>query len=134
MYTFFKSLLDDCFTDAMWTSHTSAKYTDQTFDGDDSQFADFTITDSSGRLTDWLVERGCKQAEAWVGKKGNNAITYSIEVKSTYGPRNEPFHMSQNQIDMVSCDVCGRQELSLTMHRQCSSATSKTRFPRGSTL
>ena len=86
----------------MWTSHAKAKYTDQTFDGDDSQFADFTIRDLSGRLTDWLVEKGCKQPLAWMGKKGKDSITYSIEVKATYGPRHEPFHMSQNQIDMVS--------------------------------
>ncbi|KAK6007550.1 hypothetical protein QM012_004364 [Aureobasidium pullulans] len=64
MYGFLKDLLGDCFKDDMWTSHTSAKYTEQTFDGDDSQFADFTIRDLSGRLTDWLVEKGCKQPAA----------------------------------------------------------------------
>ncbi|CAD0089485.1 unnamed protein product [Aureobasidium mustum] len=76
------------------------KYTDQPFEGDDSQFADFTIHDSSGRLTEWLVERECEQAQTWLGKKGSAAITYCIEVKSTYGPHNEPFHMSQNQLEM----------------------------------
>lgn len=85
----------------MWTSHTSAKYTDLTFDGDDSQFADFTIRDFSGRFTAWLVERGCEQAESWSRTKIADGITYSIEVKSTYGPHDEAFHMSQNQIDMV---------------------------------
>lgn len=101
MYGFFKNLLGDYFTDDMWTSHASAKYTDQTFDGDDSQFADFTIRDLSGRFTDWLVERGCKQPKEWLGKNGKDSITYSIEVKATYGPRTEPFHISQNQIDMA---------------------------------
>ncbi|THW02710.1 hypothetical protein D6D26_04062 [Aureobasidium pullulans] len=101
MYGFFKNLLGDYFTDDMWTSHASAKYTDQTFDGDDSQFADFTIRDLSGRFTDWLVERGCKKPKEWLGKNGKDSITYSIEVKATYGPRTEPFHISQNQIDMA---------------------------------
>ncbi|TIA48574.1 hypothetical protein D6C77_09866 [Aureobasidium pullulans] len=101
MYGFFRNLLGDYFTDDMWTSHASAKYTDQTFDGDDSQFADFTIRDLSGRFTDWLVERGCKQPKEWLGKNGKDSITYSIEVKATYGPRTEPFHISQNQIDMA---------------------------------
>ncbi|KAH0381611.1 hypothetical protein KCU92_g6939, partial [Aureobasidium melanogenum] len=101
VYGFLKNILGDYSTDDMWTSHASAKYTDQTFDGDDSQFADFTVRDLSGRLTDWLVEKGCKQPAAWMEKKGKDAITYSIEVKATYGPRHEPFHMSQNQIDMA---------------------------------
>ncbi|KAI5276433.1 hypothetical protein E4T47_00597 [Aureobasidium subglaciale] len=101
VYAFLKNLLGLYFTDEMWTSHASTKYTDQTFDGDDSQFADFTIRDLSGRLTDWLVERGCVQPKEWIDKKGKDAITYSIEVKATYGPHHEPFHMSQNQIDMA---------------------------------
>jgi hypothetical protein len=86
----------------MWTSHASTKYTDLVFTGDDSQFADFTIRDLSGRFTDWLVEKGCKQPTAWLGKKGKDSIAYSLEVKTTYGSRHEPFHMSHNQIDMVS--------------------------------
>ncbi|KAI4755442.1 hypothetical protein E4T52_12458 [Aureobasidium sp. EXF-3400] len=100
-YGFLKNLPGDYFTDDMWTSHASTKYTDLQFTGDDSQFADFTIRDLSGRLTDWLVERGCKQPAAWLGKKNKDSITYSIEVKTTYGSRHEPFHMSQNQIDMA---------------------------------
>jgi hypothetical protein len=102
MYNFLNNLLGDYFIDDMWTSHASTKYTDLEFTGDDSQFADFTIRDLSGRFTDWLVERGCQQPTAWLGKKGKDSITYSIEVKATYGSRHEPFHMSQNQIDMVS--------------------------------
>lgn len=102
MYGFLKNLLGDYLTDDMWTSHASSKYTDLKFTGDDSMFADFTIRDLSGRFTDWLVERGCKQPAAWLGKMGNDSITYSIEVKATYGSRHEPFHMSQNQIEMVS--------------------------------
>ncbi|KAH0010046.1 hypothetical protein KCU78_g10474, partial [Aureobasidium melanogenum] len=102
MHTFFENLLGDSYTDLMWTSHTRTKYTDQSFEDNDSQFADFTIHDFSGRLTEWLVERDCEQAQAWLGKKGSDAITYCIEVKSTYGPHNEPFHMSQNQLEMAS--------------------------------
>jgi hypothetical protein len=100
-YGFLKNLLGNYFTDDMWTSHTSEKYTEQTFDGDDSQFADFTIRDLSGGLTDWLVERDCEQAKEWTGRKGKDAVTYMVEVKATYGAHNEPFHMSQNQMDMV---------------------------------
>lgn len=111
MHTFFKNLLDDFYTNLMWTSHTPTKYTNQRFEGDDSQFADFTIHDVSGHLTDWLVERGCEQAHDWVGKKGSDAITYCIEVKSTYGPHNEPFHMSQNQLEMVSHSSLMRQSI-----------------------
>ncbi|KAG9951782.1 hypothetical protein KCU85_g2688, partial [Aureobasidium melanogenum] len=102
MHTFFENLLGDVYTDLMWTSHARTKYTDQAFEDDDSQFADFTIQDVSGRLTKWLVERHHEEAQAWLGKKGSDAITYCIEVKSTYGPHNEPFHMSQNQLEMAS--------------------------------
>jgi len=131
MYGFFKNLLGDYFTDDMWTSHASAKYTDQTFDGDDSQFADFTIRDLSGRFTDWLVERGCKQPKEWLGKNGKDSITYSIEVKATYGSRTEPFHISQNQIDMVS-GSCSYWNYSLTLHRQRSNASRVMVFLRKS--
>lgn len=83
----------------MWTSHTRDDYTDSAFLMDDSKFADFTIHDKTRKFTKWLATRD-EQAKSWLSPECS-AVKYHLEVKSTYGPAGEAFHMSQNQIEMV---------------------------------
>ncbi|KAF8267008.1 hypothetical protein EI94DRAFT_1731509 [Lactarius quietus] len=55
-------------------------------------YADFTYDDTRGQLTRvWL---GPEKAAAWLGRWPR----YHIEVKSTRGEENEPFHMSRVQM------------------------------------
>jgi hypothetical protein len=58
-------------------------------------YADFTYIDSQGHLTqNWF---GPEKAAAWQGRWPK----YHIEVKSTSGDENEPFHMSPIQMATV---------------------------------
>lgn len=60
-----------------------------------SAHANFEYKDSRGRLTrEWF---GPEKATAWQ----NRWPRYYIEVKSTRGEENEPFHMSRVQMMMV---------------------------------
>jgi hypothetical protein len=57
--------------------------------------ADFTYLDRQGQLTRaWF---GAEKATAWHGRWPR----YHIEVKSTRGEENEPFHMSSCQMSTV---------------------------------
>jgi hypothetical protein len=57
--------------------------------------ADFTYLDRQGQLTRrWF---GAEKATAWHDRWPR----YHIEVKSTRGEENEPFHMSRNQMSTV---------------------------------
>jgi hypothetical protein len=57
--------------------------------------ADFTYLDREGQLTRaWF---GAEKATAWHGRMPK----YHIEVKSTRGEENEPFHMSSYQMSTV---------------------------------
>jgi len=59
-------------------------------------FADFTYLDRQGQLTRaWF---GAQKATAWHGRWPR----YHIEVKSTRGEENEPFHMSRYQMATAS--------------------------------
>lgn len=68
-----------------------------TFEGDD---VDFTIngSDSVVKFTDWLIEGGHEEAAEW----RDQAITYHVEVKTTTGEWDDPFTMSNNQVNLVS--------------------------------
>ena len=68
-----------------------------TFEGDD---VDFTIkdNDSVAKFTDWLVEGGHDEAVEWKDLD----VTYHVEVKTTIGECNDPFTMSNNQVNLVS--------------------------------
>lgn len=67
------------------------------FGGREKDYADFTFHDAAGRLTEYLSARGLTDASKWA----ENPPTYHLEVKTTKGPRNEPFFMSNNQVDMA---------------------------------
>ena len=73
------------------------------FQGREGDHADFTITDRAivAKVTDWLVEAGNVEAlRSW-----DSNATYHFEVKTTLGPQEEPFMMSNNQFSMV-CVQC----------------------------
>jgi hypothetical protein len=59
----------------------------------------FTYSDTRGRLTrEWF---GPEKTSAWRGRWPR----YHIEVKTTCGEENEPFHMSRDQMITVSCPI-----------------------------
>ena len=60
-----------------------------------TSLADFRYADTSGVLTNlWF---GTKQKKAWKDRWP----TYHLEVKTTSGGVNEPFHMSSAQLQLV---------------------------------
>ena len=86
-------LLDD-FGPDNWTSELRSAIPGFTpFRG--RSYADFTYLDRRGQLTRaWF---GAERATAWHGRWPR----YHIEVKSTRGEENEPFHMSVPQMATV---------------------------------
>ena len=70
------------------------------FRGNANVFADFTYDDTLGQLTrKWF---GPEKASLWTGRWPR----YHIEVKSTRGEEEEPFHMSRAQMITVRARVC----------------------------
>lgn len=67
--------------------------------GKEGDFADFTYQDTSGKLTELLATNGfIHDVENW----SESPPKYHLEVKSTPEPCNEPFYMSNNQVEKVS--------------------------------
>jgi hypothetical protein len=80
-------------------------------------YADFTYSDTQGQLTrEWF---GPEKATAWHGRWPR----YHIEVKSTRGEENEPFHISRHQMATVRlfpfmfCRRQARTELFVRPHQ-----------------
>ena len=98
MYKFFKNKFKA--GDERWTSGLPVHHDLPAFDGDEATTSDFTISNPlvCARITDWLIENGHKDSAA---RRGTN-VTYHFEVKATSGLRDEPFSISNNQIDLVS--------------------------------
>jgi hypothetical protein len=69
------------------------------FTEQERDYADFTYTDSEWALTKLLPEMGFKMADAW--SRSATAPTYHLEVKSTTERCEEPFYMSNNQVEKV---------------------------------
>ena len=66
--------------------------------GPEGDFADFTYHDSNGKLTELLTTLGfIRDTENW----SQRPPIYHLEVKSTSEPCNEPFFMSNNQMEKV---------------------------------
>jgi hypothetical protein len=82
-----------------WTSRNRNQiYPDNPFVEKEGDFADFTYQDTSGKLTELLTTNGfIHDVEAW----SESPPIYHLEVKSTPEPCNEPFYMSNNQVEMV---------------------------------
>ena len=66
-------------------------------DWEGRETSDITYNDSSGVLTDVLIDKGYLTADHWRGKRPK----YYIEVKSTTGHCGRPFFMSKHQYRMM---------------------------------
>lgn len=63
--------------------------------------SDFTYIDHDGRLGQYLSQRG-RRLPRWKDRSGKEiALTFHLEVKSTTGRLDEPFHLSNNQMDLA---------------------------------
>ena len=82
-----------------WTSRNRNQiYPNNPFVGQEGDFADFTYQDTGGKLTELLTTLGfIHNAETW----SQRPPIYHLEVKSTTEPCNEPFYMSNNQVEKV---------------------------------
>ncbi|KAK1655998.1 hypothetical protein BDP81DRAFT_388853 [Colletotrichum phormii] len=90
---YFKQHLLDWKPEKNWTSHLREEKGHPLFLGDESTTADFTYTDMEGRMLEALgVVR-----KSWF----SHTITYHIEVKGTVCELEEPFHFSQNQMNLA---------------------------------
>jgi hypothetical protein len=80
------------------TSDVRTEYGLSEFDGFEGDYADFIISDSAlcSQLKEWLTEKGNDNTRL------KDDATYHIEVKTTSGHCDEPFTMSQNQVEHVS--------------------------------
>ena len=77
-----------------------------------SAYADFTYDDTRGQLTrEWF---GLEKANLWMGCWPR----YHIEVKSTRGDEEGPFHMSRAQMITVRAHVCVGMGVRLMMLRR----------------
>ncbi|KXH30602.1 hypothetical protein CNYM01_06505 [Colletotrichum nymphaeae SA-01] len=90
---FFQQHLPDWMPEKHWTSHLREEKGHSVFLGDESTTADFTYTDTEGKILQTIeVVR-----ESW----SSHTITYHIEVKGTVCEFEEPFHFSQNQMNLA---------------------------------
>jgi len=90
---------DDC-----WTSNMRSRYGLERFTGREGAYSDFTIEDSNvtSRIVTWLETDGDP-----LPYTTRDAATFHLEVKGTLGRCEEPFMLSNNQLDLVSVGICG---------------------------
>jgi hypothetical protein len=65
----------------------------------EKDYADFTYVDFGWDLTTLLSQMGFKMTDAW--PRSEKAPTYHLEVKSTTEKCDEPFYISNNQVEKV---------------------------------
>jgi hypothetical protein len=66
-----------------------------------SEYSDFTYIDHDGRLGQYLSERG-RRLPRWKDRSDKKMpLRFHLEVKSTRDPLDEPFHLSNNQMDLA---------------------------------
>jgi hypothetical protein len=82
--------------------------------GEEVDFTDFTYKDTSGKLTELLTTHGfIHYVENW----SESPPIYHLEVKSTPEPCNEPFYMSNKQVEMVLIsEVLGNGTVKTLIH------------------
>ena len=83
-----------------WTSKIRAEAGLDRFDKKEKGFSDFTYLDSSGYMREALWKAGVEPMPNW-----SNDTQFHLEVKTTLGHRNDPFHVSQNQLNMVRFEM-----------------------------
>ncbi|WDK17866.1 hypothetical protein CGRA01v4_09151 [Colletotrichum graminicola] len=95
---FFKKHIPDWNSETHWTSHLRESFGYPTFPGDESTTADFTYTDEGGtHMLPKLQELGILKE-----MRCTKATKYHFEVKGTVFGCDEAFHLSQNQMELVS--------------------------------
>ena len=106
--------LPDFRTDAHWTSNNrNQAFPDKpAFTGKEKEHADFTYKDDQGILTRLLMDKGLNNGDELL----KNPPTYHLEVKSTKGPCDEPFFMSDNQLKMASPSPPKKKIYSLSIY------------------
>lgn len=89
---------EDCWTSEL-RSLAGHGFTTWTPVNPDGNYADFTVEDRQGKLTGWLSREHDVVVTTEAQKR--TRITYHIEVKSTTGPCDEVFHLSNVQMQMA---------------------------------
>jgi len=79
-----------------WTSQLRVEDGHPPFREPERDFTDFTYQDSSGHMKALLRDAGVELDPLW-----STETTYRLEVKTTMLEWDEPFIVSQNQIDLV---------------------------------
>jgi hypothetical protein len=103
VYKALKSVLGSAFTHDNWTSelrHRAVPDLAEWTPVDDGFFADFTFVDRSGALTAWLKQQQTMGGPyEWTHNNSGKPTRYNIEVKSTYGRAEDPYHVSDWQFE-----------------------------------
>ncbi|KPM41940.1 hypothetical protein AK830_g4632 [Neonectria ditissima] len=79
-----------------WTSKLRVEDGHAPFTQFEGEFADFTYVDRSGQMKAFFLGAGVSLDAGWC-----NGTKYHLEVKTTTSSSNEPFFVSQNQVDMM---------------------------------
>jgi hypothetical protein len=66
-----------------------------------SEYSDFTYIDHDGRLAQYLSQRGRRLPRWKDGPSKQKPLRFHLEVKSTMNSLDEPFHLSNNQMDLA---------------------------------
>lgn len=77
-----------------WTSKLRSEAGYPFFTEDEKDFADFTYLDSSGHMKEVLQAANLDLRGQW-----SSSTTYHLEIKTTSENCDDPFFMSQNQLD-----------------------------------
>ena len=86
----------DDWTFKNWTSKLRTGDEHPTFTELEKNYADFTYTDRYGRMIEVLRQAGVNISPGW-----SSSTKFHLEVKATLGPCQEPFFVSQNQLNKV---------------------------------
>jgi len=98
MFNLLKAHVSD-FNEMHWTSSLRNCIPNMgKFTGRDMDHTDFTFPDKGGKWTRFLMGQGVPGAGSWQ----SNPPRYHLEVKTTTGGRQSSFHMSDNELQMLT--------------------------------
>ncbi|KAJ0165401.1 hypothetical protein CTA2_11383 [Colletotrichum tanaceti] len=99
---FFETRIPDWDSKTHWTSHLREVRGYPAFCGDESTMADFTYTDKGGEHMLPVLQKLGVLPNLWC----RQTITYHFEVKGTVFGCEEPFRLSQKQMDLARKYAC----------------------------
>ena len=109
VWNLLKQIFGDSIDESWWTSelrsHAKLGLSKWRPENANATYCDFTVPDTHGLLTTWLLKSDIAVPPARAGA----LRTYHIEVKSTTGPSNEICHMSQLQMKLCE-ELSGNTE------------------------